>query len=65
MNAFIKTKNGLYKIYRNGLNWQLINPDNTERWFSVWQKDLKNSLFRVVHNIPDASESDLVIVKFD
>lgn len=65
MNAFIKTKNGLYKIYRDGLNWQLINPDNTERWFSVWQKDLKNSLFRVVHNIPDASENDLVIIKLD
>ena len=65
MNAFIKTKNGLYKIYREDLNWQLINPDRSERWFSVWQKDMKNSLLRVVHNIPDAKENDLVIIKYD
>ena len=63
MNAFIKTPDGLHKIYRQGDDWQVIFPNQSERWFSVWNnQDIKTSLMRAVLNIPNANEDDLVIV---
>ncbi len=51
MNAFIRTENGLFKVYRRGLDWQVIGP-RFERWFSVWQADLMGSLMRALDSVP-------------
>ncbi len=51
MNAFIRTENGLFKVYRHGLDWQVIGP-RFERWFSVWQADLMGSLMRALDSAP-------------
>lgn len=51
MNAFIKTEKGLFKVYRHGSDWQIIGPD-FERWFSVWEQDIRGSLKRVLDSAP-------------
>jgi hypothetical protein len=51
MNAFIKTDKGLFKAYRRGLDWQIVGP-SFERWFSVWQHDIKGSLMRALDSAP-------------
>lgn len=63
MNAFIKTTKGLHKIYRQGDDWQIVFPDGSERWFSVWSDKIKASLIHALRAIPDADYADLVIVK--
>jgi hypothetical protein len=60
MYAFIKTPDGLYKIYNHGDDWQVIGPD-FERWFSVWRGDVRASLYRAVRSIPLADFNDLVV----
>jgi hypothetical protein len=60
MYAFIKTPDGLYKIYNHGDDWQVVGPD-FERWFSVWRDDVKASLYRAVRSIPLADFNDLVV----
>ena len=61
MHAFIKTAAGLFKIYRQGDDWQVIGPDGFERWFTIWTNDQPASLLRAVRAIPDANPSDLVV----
>lgn len=51
MNAFIKTEMGLFKIYRQGDDWQVLGP-NFERWFSVWAHDVMGSLIRAAESVP-------------
>jgi hypothetical protein len=51
MNAFIETENGLFKVYRHGLEWQVIGP-RFERWFSVWQHNPMASLLRALDSVP-------------
>ena len=51
MNAFIRTENGLYKVYRHGLDWQIVGP-GFERWFSVWQHEVLASLVRALDSVP-------------
>lgn len=51
MNAFIRTEHGLFKVYRHGLDWQVIGP-NFERWCSVWQADPMASLMRALNTVP-------------
>lgn len=54
MNAFVRTDCGLFKIYRRGLDWQVIGPD-FERWFSVWQADPMGSLMRAISAAPGSN----------
>jgi hypothetical protein len=61
MYAFIKTPDGLYKIYDQGSDWQILGPDGFERWFSVWSDNKKASLYRAVTSIPYADYADLCI----
>ena len=63
MNAFIKTTKGLHKIYRHGDDWQIVFPDGSERWRSVWADKVKASLIQAISVIPDADYADLQIVK--
>ena len=65
MHAFIKTSKGLHKIYRQGDDWQIIFPDGSERWRSVWSDKVKASLIHALNLIPDADYQDLVIVKLN
>ena len=51
MNAFIKTENGLFKVYRHGQDWQIIGP-RFERWFSVWADNPLRSLMRALDSVP-------------
>lgn len=51
MNAFIKTEYGLFKVYRHGLDWQIIGP-KFERWFSVWQGNETLSLLNALDSVP-------------
>ena len=60
MYAFIKTPDGLYKIYNHGDDWQIIGP-SFERWVSVWKDDIKASLYRAIRSIPLADYNDLVV----
>jgi len=65
MNAFIKTENGLFKVYRHGLDWQVISPD-FERWFSVWQRDILGSLMRALDSVPGNDRAvEIVSLKGD
>ena len=61
MYAFIPTEAGLFKIYARGDDWQVIGPNNFERWFSAWRANYSASLARVVGCIPGADPADLVI----
>lgn len=63
MFAFISTEEGLFKIYARGEDWQVIGPNNFERWFSCWSADYNASLFRVINSIPGADPANLVICK--
>ena len=60
MNAFIKTENGLFKVYRHGQDWQLIGP-RFERWFSVWAADPLGSLMRAVDAAPGSDRQIEII----
>lgn len=51
MNAFIRTEAGLFKVYRHGLDWQVVGP-GFERWFSVWQHEPLASLVRALDSVP-------------
>ena len=51
MNAFIKTENGLFKVYRHGQDWQIIGP-RFERWSSVWSANPMGSLMRALDTVP-------------
>ena len=51
MNAFIKTEKGLFKVYKQGSDWQVIGPQ-FERWFSVWSTDISGSLDRAIESVP-------------
>jgi len=62
MKAFVKTVDGLYKIYDHGSDWQVIGPKNYERWYSTWQHNLRASLNRAVQDIPYADSGDLCIM---
>lgn len=61
MYAFIKTPDGLYKIYNHDTDWQVTGPNGFERWSSVWSDAVRASLERVVRSIPLADRADLVI----
>lgn len=61
MYAFIKTPDGLYKIYNHVTDWQILGPDGFERWFSVWNDNVKASLYRAVTSIPLSDYADLCI----
>lgn len=62
MYAFIKTPDGLYKIYDQGSDWQILGPNGFERWTSIWRDDVKASLYRAVRSIPLSDFNDLVRV---
>lgn len=62
MNAFIKTTQGLHKIYRDGYDWQIVFPDGSMRYRSVWPDHVRASLVQALRLIPDADVADLVIV---
>lgn len=51
MNAFIRTEHGLYKVYRHGLDWQIVGP-GFERWFSFWPANPLASLMRALNSVP-------------
>ena len=51
--AFTRTPAGLFKIYDQGTDWQIIGPD-FERWCSVWSTDRAASLKRAISLIPNA-----------
>jgi hypothetical protein len=62
MRAFIKTPDGLYKIYDQGDDWQVIGPESYERWYSKWhESSIRAQLNRAVQAIPHADRADLVI----
>lgn len=63
MYAFIKTPDGLYKIYNHDTDWQVIGPNGFERWFSVWSDAVRASLERAIRSIPLADRADLVICR--
>lgn len=60
MNAFIKTENGTYKVYRHGGDWQVLGP-SYERWHSVWQADVMGSLLRALEDVPGFDRSIEII----
>lgn len=51
MNAFIKTEYGVFKVYRHGLDWQIIG-NGFERWFSIWQFNERLSLLKALDSVP-------------
>ena len=50
MKAFYRVDNLLIKAYDQGDDWQLIDSDGNERWFSVWHADKYASLVRAFHD---------------
>ena len=65
MYAFIKTAEGLYKIYDKGDDWQVVGPNGFERWFSVYTDDKRASFNKAVSRIPGAEIENLVITPKD
>jgi hypothetical protein len=61
MYAFINTPDGLYKIYDQGSDWQILGPDGFERWVSIWSDAKRASLARAVGLIPLSDYADLCI----
>jgi hypothetical protein len=61
MYAFIKTPDGLYKIYDQGTDWQILGPHGFERWVSIWSDAKRASLARAVGLIPLSDYADLCI----
>ncbi len=61
MNAFIKTENGLFKVYKRDQDWQVVGP-KFERWFSVWSADVLASLRRAINAVP-GNDPTVEIVK--
>ena len=61
MNAFIRTEQGLFKVYRHGTDWQIVGP-RFERWFSVWSRDVTGSLMRAIDAVP-GTDRTVEIVK--
>jgi hypothetical protein len=61
MYAFIKTPDGLYKIYDQNSDWQILGPDGFERWVSIWSDAKRASLARAVGLIPLSDYADLCI----
>ena len=53
LTAFVRTYDGLFKVYDQGQDWQIIGP-GFERWTSQWAADVKGSLKRAVSLIPGA-----------
>ena len=51
--AFARTPAGLFKIYDQCQDWQIIGP-GFERWCSKWQADPAASLRRAANLIPQA-----------
>lgn len=60
MNAFVKTENGLFKVYRHENEWEIIGP-KFERWFSVWSFDVAGSLNRALDAVPGVNRSVEII----
>lgn len=46
MIAFYSNGKNCVKAYFHGTDWQLIDDNGKERWFSVWSTDVKGSLHR-------------------
>jgi hypothetical protein len=60
MNAFIKTEQGLFKVYRQGDEWQVLGP-KFERWFSIWSSDVIGSLHRALDSVPgDDRQTEII-----
>ena len=60
MNAFIHTEQGLFKVYRQGDDWQVLGP-RFERWFSVWSANPLASLNRALDSVPGADRQVEII----
>lgn len=50
MYAFYSDSKTIIKAYLHGNDWQLLDSDGMERWFSVWQDDKYASLCRAFHD---------------
>ena len=46
MTAFYFDNGLLVKAYNRGVDWQLIDNQGRERWFSKWSTDQSESLAR-------------------
>ena len=46
MKAFYRDNDLLVKAYDHGSDWQLVDNQGNERWFSIWSFDKKASLLR-------------------
>lgn len=57
--AFIRNDTGLFKIYDQETDWQIIGP-NFERWCSKYSADKHGSLMRAAALIPQV-DIDAVI----
>jgi hypothetical protein len=53
--AIVHTTAGLFRIYDQGTDWQIIGPDNFERWRSTWQDDRAASLKAAAAICPGAA----------
>lgn len=60
MIAFIQTEHGLFKVYDQGSDWQIIGPC-FERWFSKWTADPTGSLMRAIDAIPSINKSVVIV----
>jgi hypothetical protein len=58
LTAFTRTNAGIFKIYDQGQDWQIVGED-FERWASVWANDRAASLARAVSLIPGLDESEV------
>lgn len=56
--AYTRTPDGLFKIYDQGEDWQIIGA-GFERWCSKWQADPAASLMRAVEMIPQVDPASI------
>jgi hypothetical protein len=52
--AFVYTTAGVFRIYDQGDDWQIIGPSNFERWRSKWSEDIAGSLEEAAKACPGA-----------
>ena len=62
--AFFKYLGQTIKVYTDGEDYQVMRPDGSSQWFSVWGGDKLTSLNRAINaTYPEVNLSDVVYVQ--
>ena len=62
--AFFKYLGQTIKVYSDEEDYQVMRPDGSSQWFSIWGGDKLTSLNRAINRTyPDVNLSDVVYIQ--